>query len=718
MADDPIDAAEALKQEFFDEKRWNYDAIDAIAKAMTPKYNFDALFTEFARVQGKYPSLAYAMWYGNEAERGEMPTWVEFMKLYGDVFVPMTGPTDREIGNMHDLVKQYKREAHTKPARTGAPEAQPKCCAVCKSPADGCCDACGLAYYCDEACQRADWAGAHKEVCANISSLTLGSDSDEDEDEFALTADGAPLIGAQQRKRKKPSKKVMRTKKRPKPPIVIDVPTKGAFNVVSVLNKATTGEWGLYVLAGLKEVVIIAPVELSRDTLVGIMREIQDGLANRDTNYTKAFVESGVLIPTKPIDPVNPRWRDTLDQNKELLAGILDDEGNVLSGMPWQRPYRVWPIMNFWRLYRATRQKNRVPGKLHTDVSLRYRGVNKLTLEDDYHGRKDPAGRGAMLPFYLTVVQARDLGGVVRPGAKLITITRWIPDRSISDSARKASKSAAATRDAAQRGFARKYPIVRVEDVGGVEFERKLMEVLALMAKEDDRVTVATTDPTPEQVHEAIHAVPLDAETVSARAQSLLNEIMMADTDAPAIVWDVAVIPHYMPRLDQVRMPPRGAFTEPQKMWHTVFHELTHWTNKEGRVKRDFSEEGHFSTASLTGEGTRTVFQDEEMPPKSKRAVEELIAEIGAFMLLGEAGLDTQPWAGPMAQAYIRSWAAELTMEAGKRYWLSKAAGLASEAVDYLLRSRRDHVFGDIDIDIEAQQAEEFVEETKEEEPM
>ncbi len=591
-------------------------------------------------------------------------------------------------------------------------------CESCDASAKYNCKECKSTYYCSEACQALDWDD-HSKTCS--------PSTDSEDEELAWGADSAPLLGAAiQRMRRKPKKKVMKTKTTPKPRVFVDVPTKGNFTVVVVVNKASTGEWGMHVLANLKQIVIISPVELGRAAVVGIAREIKDGLLDRNPNYTKAFIESGVLIPTKEIDAVNPRHRARFEQSELLLKDIIDSEGKVKEGMPWQRPYRVWPIMNFWRLYKATRKKDRTPGRLHVDRSLRYSGINALTLECDYKGCNDVAGRGRMIPFYLTLIQVKDLGGTVKRGAKGIAITRWIDDKSVPKESQQASRKAADEKGAALRGFARKFIVVNARDVEGTAFEEKLREVLVLMANEDDRVNISTgraaadepsvgdvDEPSVSDISKAIQTAPTDPEVVNTRAQSLLNEIIMAAEDPPVIVWGVTVIPHYSVSMDRINMPPLEAYPDPGRVWRTVFHELTHWTNKEKRTPRKFKDEGHFTTKSLTGQGTRTVFQDEEMPPKGARAVEELIAEIGSYMLLGEAGLDTQPWAAPTSEAYIRNWVAALN-QTKRRFWLSMAANVASRAVDFLLRSRAGQMFdlfGDNDLDLEAQEAEEFEQE-------
>ncbi len=118
-----LDAQEVLEQQLQDAGREVNDAaIAAITTTMKPMYAFDTLITEFRRVVGKYPSLYYEYLFGSQVARGELPTWVKFMAIYGDRLIPWTGEEWPELSpNLEELVEEHKRtERMLKLSRVGA----------------------------------------------------------------------------------------------------------------------------------------------------------------------------------------------------------------------------------------------------------------------------------------------------------------------------------------------------------------------------------------------------------------------------------------------------------------------------------------------------------------------------------------------------------------------------------------------------------------------
>jgi len=74
----------------------------------------------------------------------------------------------------------------------------------------------------------------------------------------------------------------------------------------------------------------------------------------------------------------------------------------------------------------------------------------------------------------------------------------------------------------------------------------------------------------------------------------------------------------YAPSRDQISMPALGAFTTPDAYAATLAHELVHWTGHETRLARELSRAG-----------------------TEDRAIEELIAELGAAFTCGTLGIAT-----------------------------------------------------------------------------
>lgn len=108
---------------------------------------------------------------------------------------------------------------------------------------------------------------------------------------------------------------------------------------------------------------------------------------------------------------------------------------------------------------------------------------------------------------------------------------------------------------------------------------------------------------------------------------------------------------YYSPKEDFINMPFKSKFKTQTAYYQTLAHELIHSTMKSGKCNRN----------------------------TDNRALEELIAEIGAAYLLAEYGIkaDLQN-----TTAYVQSWIKELQNDTN---YIFKASKYAKEAVKYLL---------------------------------
>ena len=119
----------------------------------------------------------------------------------------------------------------------------------------------------------------------------------------------------------------------------------------------------------------------------------------------------------------------------------------------------------------------------------------------------------------------------------------------------------------------------------------------------------------------------------------------------------------YVPRTDNIHMPPRDVFigsptsTPAEAYYSTLLHELTHWTSAPSRCNRElgkrFGDQGY--------------------------AIEELVAELGAAFLCADLGITDEPRADH-AQ-YLAAWLSVL--KADKKA-IFTAASKASEATTFL----------------------------------
>ncbi|MBZ5697656.1 MAG: ssDNA-binding domain-containing protein [Acidobacteriia bacterium] len=117
----------------------------------------------------------------------------------------------------------------------------------------------------------------------------------------------------------------------------------------------------------------------------------------------------------------------------------------------------------------------------------------------------------------------------------------------------------------------------------------------------------------------------------------------------------------YRPSTDTVGMPRRSAFDSAEKYYSTLFHELTHSTGHPSRVGRE-------------GIMEHNPFGSEDY------SKEELVAEMGAAMLCGVAGIESQTLDDSVS--YLQSWIKRLKSDSRL---IVSAASQAQKAADYIL---------------------------------
>ena len=156
--------------------------------------------------------------------------------------------------------------------------------------------------------------------------------------------------------------------------------------------------------------------------------------------------------------------------------------------------------------------------------------------------------------------------------------------------------------------------------------------------------------------------------------ESVVDRIALHDMKCDAIVdgWrDKPAISHcltgsadgsYCPATDTVRIPTIGLFRSPAYYYGTLFHELVHSTGHQMRLGRKMA--GSFGSSGY--------------------AKEELIAEIGAAMLLSRTDLAEEECMENHA-AYVASWQKHIKGSNGFMEDLMKAWTAAQRASDWIL---------------------------------
>jgi antirestriction protein ArdC len=136
------------------------------------------------------------------------------------------------------------------------------------------------------------------------------------------------------------------------------------------------------------------------------------------------------------------------------------------------------------------------------------------------------------------------------------------------------------------------------------------------------------------------------------------ERIVAGMPNPPAMVQDARA--WYRPANDTVGMPSRQAFGSAEEYYSTLFHELTHSTGHTSRIGREGIEK-------LNTFGSESYSK------------EELIAEMGAAMLAGVAGIERKTIAN--SAAYLKSWIDVLKSDARM---VVLAASQAQKAADYI----------------------------------
>ena len=117
----------------------------------------------------------------------------------------------------------------------------------------------------------------------------------------------------------------------------------------------------------------------------------------------------------------------------------------------------------------------------------------------------------------------------------------------------------------------------------------------------------------------------------------------------------------YRPSTDTVGMPARSAFDSAERYYSTLFHELTHSTGHPTRVGRE-------------GIMNHNPFGSEDY------SKEELVAEMGAAMLCGVAGIESHTLEN--SAAYLQTWINRLRSDSRL---IVSAASQSQKAADYIL---------------------------------
>lgn len=230
-------------------------------------------------------------------------------------------------------------------------------------------------------------------------------------------------------------------------------------------------------------------------------------------------------------------------------------------------------------------------------------------------------------PWFLTYLQAQELGGQVRKGEKGSLVIKY-------GTYSKAEEATTEEEAAEERRFLKGYTVFHASQIDGIDF------------------------PTPAALPEL---------TLSARCDRARE--MVAGMPNPPSFHEGTALPCYRPATDSVHMPETRYFTDEEAYYSTLFHELTHSTGHQSRLARK---------SLLENKG----IDAHEHEARKTYAEEELVAEMGAAFLNAHAGIIEPQLEN--STAYLQGWLAALKSPDAKG-WIIRAAAQAQKAANYIL---------------------------------
>ena len=322
------------------------------------------------------------------------------------------------------------------------------------------------------------------------------------------------------------------------------------------------------------------------------MREIENRTEGRKNKRSCAV---GRLPAVQKQEP-----SDVYERITERILLILEN-----GVVPWQSPSiaRVGFPRNF-----ATRKF--------------YQGINIFVL----------GSAEFQSPYFLTYLQAKEMGGQVRAGEKglpIIKVGTWE-----KDSKAERQEAVNSAEDFHKLKFLRIYTVFNACQIDGITF--------------------------PETPPCSVYTESMKNEAARLIVAGMLNP--------PTILEGRKACPQYIAATDTVEMPSRNTFRGEWRFYKTLFHELAHSTGHSSRLNRRSLVENRGMYAA--GESRKTYCE------------EELVAEMTAAFLGAHAGIIEDDFEN--SASYLKGWLEALRVKDNKR-WLVQAASEAQKAADHIL---------------------------------
>ncbi len=268
--------------------------------------------------------------------------------------------------------------------------------------------------------------------------------------------------------------------------------------------------------------------------------------------------------------------------------------------MPWKSPYF---------------SKTGFPRNFSTQKE--YQGINVLLL----------GSQRFTSPYFLTFLQAKELGGSVRKGEHGFLVVKY-------GTYSKEDEHASADDPAKVRGYLKGYSVFNSAQIDGISFPEP--------ATAPELTTTEKTD----------------------RARAIVEAMPQLPT-----ISEGSAVPCYRKLTDSIHMPESRFFTSEEAFYSTLFHELGHATGHHSRLARKSLLENRGIDA--TGDTARKTY-----------AEEELVAEMTASFLNAHAGIIEDELEN--SAAYLQSWINALRSKDAQS-WVVRAASQGQKAADFIL---------------------------------
>lgn len=131
----------------------------------------------------------------------------------------------------------------------------------------------------------------------------------------------------------------------------------------------------------------------------------------------------------------------------------------------------------------------------------------------------------------------------------------------------------------------------------------------------------------------------------------------------------------YDPMNDSIHLPPKETFKNPEEYYQTAFHEIIHWAGDKRRLDRTEAEQ---------------YSKDKKM-----RAKEELVAEIGGYMMCQKLKMKYEP--SDNNKEYVKSWCSIIDEKPDA---IKDACNKASKAVSYVIKLHDEKIHQEQNINI------------------